>query len=518
MRRFLAAMLVAFAFILTAGGESARAQSPQLKFIAALDSIDTPEGTHVTITSDAPLSDCAAFQHGDRFYVLIPQATAPSVGNNLKGRAFTSAHLEGRGRDLVLSFGLQSGTTARLDRKFNRLELFFKTPEGSNPAAINNTTPVAQSPEAAPSAGLSATDFMSHSPLPSRVSFDLAIEPDVGDYEGRLVADVEVVLEGTPRDAAAEAEFLSLLRVAPNTEYSAVRVRESLQALFDSGRVVSGRVEVSETAAGAGTGRAGSPLRVRFIVRLQVRVAEVLLDLGVLPPGTPISEDELRARLNMLEPGTALTEQKLRNNADLIQAYLRDRGFFRAEVDFTQQVDTSGTRAAVTFRVRPGEQARVAAFNIRVQGFDATRVFGGQRAGGNGRELDGSLAATHAFAVDFFLQLDNAPDQLFGARRAAGHINIDGHDAINALHNRVIVENAAATGARAHRNDPFRLGHLVVNLAQDGRHLLRNAACDDHHIGLARAGTKHFRAKARNVIFGANGCHHFDGAAGEAKS
>lgn len=220
--------------------------------------------------------------------------------------------------------------------------------------------------------------LMSHPPSSNHRPFDSYAEPEVGDYEGRLISDVEVVLEGAPRDEVVEAEFLTLMRVAPNTEYSAVRVRESLQALFDSGRVASARVEVTETSAAAtgaqDEGRAGRPVRVRFIVRIQLRVAEVLLVLDALPTGAPISEDELRARLNMLEPGTTLTDQKLKDNADLIQAYLRDRGFFRAEVEYTQAVDTSGTRAAVTFRIKPGEQARVAAFNINIQGFDAARV------------------------------------------------------------------------------------------------------------------------------------------------
>ncbi|HEY6046532.1 MAG TPA: hypothetical protein VIU65_08015, partial [Pyrinomonadaceae bacterium] len=51
----------------------------------------------------------------------------------------------------------------------------------------------------------------------------------VGDYENRPVAAVEVVLEGSPADAAAQAEFLSLVRIRPNAEYSAVAARQSLQ-------------------------------------------------------------------------------------------------------------------------------------------------------------------------------------------------------------------------------------------------------------------------------------------------
>ena len=369
-RRTLAAMFLALALI-AAARASVWAQgvsaSARVRTIAPLHSTDTPQGSHVTITSDLPLGDCSSYQYEGRFYVFIPRASATSAWDErLKGRAFTDARVEQRGSAMVLSFGLIEGGSARLERKFNRIDIFFGAPRLARQTVGMTTAPPAAH-SAARRKGARRTEFASG--LLRHASFDAYGAMDVGDYEGRLIADVEVVLEGSPRDAAAEGEFLSLLRVATNTEYSAVRVRESLQALFDSGRVSSARVEVSETGA-----RGSSPVRVRFVIRLQVRIGEVLLDLGILPTGAPISEDELRTRLNMLEPGTPLTEQRLKQNADLIQAYLRDRGFYRAEVDFTQQVDSSGTRATVTFRIQPGEQARVAAFDIQIKGFDASRV------------------------------------------------------------------------------------------------------------------------------------------------
>ncbi|HEX8707953.1 MAG TPA: POTRA domain-containing protein, partial [Pyrinomonadaceae bacterium] len=187
-------------------------------------------------------------------------------------------------------------------------------------------------------------------------------ELQTGDYEGRIITSVQVVIEGTPRDAAAEAEFATLLRVAPGSEYSAVRVRESLQALFDSGLIANARVEAGENCAPAPGTQPGRPLCVRFIVQRQLRVGDVRLSLNIAP-GSPLSEDELRTRLNMLEPGARLSEQTLKNNADLIQAYLRDRGFYRAEVSFTQvrdAADPTGTRMTVVYTINPGEQALVA--------------------------------------------------------------------------------------------------------------------------------------------------------------
>ena len=201
-----------------------------------------------------------------------------------------------------------------------------------------------------------------------------AFAPNTGDYEGRVITSVEVVIEGSPNDEAAQAEFLSLLNVAQNDEYRAVRVRQSLQSLFDSGLVSNARVEVNETCRpAAGTSR---PLCVRFIVQRQAKVGEVKISLHAAID-SPISEDEMRARLNVLEPGSRLSEQVLRNNADLIQVYLRDKGFYRAEVSFTQvrdPKDATGTRQTVVFNIEPGEQARVAVFDIRITGFDDSVV------------------------------------------------------------------------------------------------------------------------------------------------
>ncbi len=199
------------------------------------------------------------------------------------------------------------------------------------------------------------------------------VAPDISKYEGRTVASVEVVIEEAARDAGAEDEFRALLTVAPGRPLSAVQVRQSLQALFDSGRVANARVEAVDVAGAGANANARGPIGVRFFVRPQVLVGEVLLNLGEAT-GAAVSEDELRARLSLLEPGRRVSEQALRSNAEAINVYLRDRGYYRAEVDFTQQLDATRTRATITFRITLGERTTVGAFPINIDGFDAASV------------------------------------------------------------------------------------------------------------------------------------------------
>jgi outer membrane protein insertion porin family len=188
----------------------------------------------------------------------------------------------------------------------------------------------------------------------------------VGDYEGRPVAAVEVVLEGSPSDPSAQAEFQSLLKVFAASEYSAVNARQSLHDLFGSGRVASARVEIVEVQSGGGR---NTPVRVRFIIQRQIVIAGVTLRIGATT-GTPIARDEIRARLSLLEPGRRFSLQAIERNADEIQTYLRDRGYYNAAVEHTEEPDpsdTSGTRRRVIYTITPNEPSRVGEFNIDIK-------------------------------------------------------------------------------------------------------------------------------------------------------
>src|SRR5690606_34706751 len=119
--------------------------------------------------------------------------------------------------------------------------------------------------------------------------------------------------------------------------------------------------------------------------------------------------------------------------------------------------------------------------------------------------------------LDALLELDDAVEQRLRARRATGHVHVDGDDAVDALNDRVVVEDAPARGAVAHGDDPLGVGHLVINLAQHGRHLLRDAAAHDHEVGLPRRSAEELAAEARDVELAAARAHHLDGAAREAE-
>ncbi|MGB8509155.1 MAG: BamA/TamA family outer membrane protein, partial [Pyrinomonadaceae bacterium] len=54
--------------------------------------------------------------------------------------------------------------------------------------------------------------------------------------------------------------------------------------------------------------------------------------------------------------------------------YMRDRGFYRATVEYEQHLDVTKTREAILYRVTPGTPTLLDAFNINVAGFDAASL------------------------------------------------------------------------------------------------------------------------------------------------
>src|SRR5437899_10656160 len=80
-----------------------------------------------------------------------------------------------------------------------------------------------------------------------------------------------------------------------------------------------------------------------------------------------MAKNESRASMNLLEPSRRFSLQAIERNADEIQAYLRDRGYYKATVEHAEEpapTDATGTKRIVVYTITPGEQAHVGSFVI----------------------------------------------------------------------------------------------------------------------------------------------------------
>ena len=140
-----------------------------------------------------------------------------------------------------------------------------------------------------------------------------------------------------------------------------------------------------------------------------------------------------------------------------------------------------------------------------------------QTCSGNGR-ADRPLRPVAAAVLDELLELHHPVDEALGTGRAAGDVDVDRHDPVDALDRRVApLVAAAGAGAVAERHAPLGLGHLLPQTDERAGHLGRQRAGHDEHVGLARAGPEREHAPAVHVVLRRRRRHHLDGAAGEAR-
>jgi len=184
-------------------------------------------------------------------------------------------------------------------------------------------------------------------------------------FEGRSIQDVTVSFEGADKNLAAGEQLRIIARDAVGAQYSTVKVRDAIERLHNTNEIASAAVEATPVG--------DNGVSLRFIIKRKTRAQRVTIKL---PDGASngVSEQELLVKLDILEPGKAATDAELSKNADLILEYLRERGYFKAEVEFARQPLESDTEVTVVFTVTPNLPATVEKFDINIAGFDTTKV------------------------------------------------------------------------------------------------------------------------------------------------
>src|SRR2546430_8655116 len=105
---------------------------------------------------------------------------------------------------------------------------------------------------------------------------------------------------------------------------------------------------------------------------------------------------------------------------------------------------------------------------------------------------DLATAREPPLAHDLVLHPEQPFGERLGARRAARNVDVDRHDLVDALANRVgELEESAAVGAAPHADDVLGLRHLLVEELAALGHLVGERPGHDHQIALARRGAWH---------------------------
>ena len=185
--------------------------------------------------------------------------------------------------------------------------------------------------------------------------------PGQNKYESKAIERIDISFEGNDKDLSASEQFRLLASEEIGETYSVVKIRNALDKLYQTDRIVSAKVEATEFGS--------NKVLLRFIIKRKAIAKKVSITVEEAT-GEPVTEQELLLRLNLLSAGTAISERVLDENASLILTYLRERGFYNAEVSYQQRPLGNEIDVEVTFTVKPDAQAKVGNFKISIDKFD----------------------------------------------------------------------------------------------------------------------------------------------------
>ncbi len=184
-------------------------------------------------------------------------------------------------------------------------------------------------------------------------------------YDDKFIERIDISFEGNDRDLSASEQFRLVVSQELGDRYSAVNIRNALEKLYETERVVSVKVEATEFES--------DKVLLRFIIRRKSLAKKISIEVD-RAIGESITEQELMFRLNLLGPGSTISRRVLEENADLILTYLRERGYYNAEVSYTQNPLGNEIEVEVIFEVKPHTQAKIGKFEIDIEKFDDSAV------------------------------------------------------------------------------------------------------------------------------------------------
>ena len=185
------------------------------------------------------------------------------------------------------------------------------------------------------------------------------------NFDDREITNVAVDFSRQDGDSTAAETYLAIARRNVGTRYSATDIRDAIDELYATKQIATITVEATPTGPNG--------VSLRFLIKRVTSASKVRVQVAG-GEDADVTEQELLLRLNLLEAGAVLTDEALRQNANIIQEYLRDRGYFNAVVTPSPMPLPDEPDIVVTFAVDPGPQATVEKFDINVAGFDNTKL------------------------------------------------------------------------------------------------------------------------------------------------
>ncbi len=180
-----------------------------------------------------------------------------------------------------------------------------------------------------------------------------------GEFDKRPISRVDIAFT-TGEDAPQAERFRLTASQAVGPVYSAPRIRDAIADLYATRSIDTIVVSASLDEKGEVI------LRFEIKRKTQVERVEVKVTQGLV--GDEVREQDLLFQLNILTPGTPVTDQTLDDGATEILEYLRERGFYRSEVRYDKRQLANENQIGVTYNVSTGDQTTVQDLSVNIDG------------------------------------------------------------------------------------------------------------------------------------------------------
>ena len=122
-------------------------------------------------------------------------------------------------------------------------------------------------------------------------------------FEKKPISNIKITFaSGAQADTQSVEEYRLIAREAVGDVYSTTKIRDAIEALYNTKRLDAVTVNAAQTAAGS--------VDLNFEIRRKVQAQKVNVEIGTLN-GDKITEDDLLFKLNIVTPGSVITDQSL---------------------------------------------------------------------------------------------------------------------------------------------------------------------------------------------------------------
>ncbi|HYL15433.1 MAG TPA: POTRA domain-containing protein [Terriglobales bacterium] len=170
----------------------------------------------------------------------------------------------------------------------------------------------------------------------------------IADYQDLPVGDIEFRGVESHKD---QAELRQMVVLKPGEPLERAKLRESIQALYSTGRFSDIQVEAEHTP--------DHQVTVVFLTTPNYFVGEITVEGA---PGHPTDTQIINA--SKLQLGELLTREEIERARVGISDLMEQNGYYRSQVSDEEQPDAKTQQVAIRFKVSAGERAHVGSVTI----------------------------------------------------------------------------------------------------------------------------------------------------------